>query len=189
MPIRLKSVLSSRDLPSPELGALVLDGEAYRVDDCIASIDQPAGPLIRASALALELPPRLIAEQHTAAWVWGATALPPVRHEVCADITARARPPLDARVNVREVVILREDITVLAGIPITAPARTAIDLARFVPHWSDEETRIIAELLRIADCSVFDCARAMNRKRNLPNKKIALSRLAECAALMAASQG
>jgi hypothetical protein len=187
MPIRLKSVLSSRDLPSPELGALVLDGEAYRVDDCVATIDQASGPLIRASALALELPPRLIAEQHTAAWVWGATPLPPARHEVCADITARARPPWDARMNVREVVILHEDITVLAGVSITAPMRTAIDLARFVAEWSDDEARVVAELLAIADRSVLECARAMNRKRNLPNKKIALVRLAECASLMPSS--
>jgi hypothetical protein len=81
---------------------------------------------------------------------------------------------------VREVVILHDDIAVLAGTAVTIPMRTAIDLARFVETWSDEETRIVSELLRIARCTVLDCARVMNRRRNLPNKRIALQRLALC---------
>jgi hypothetical protein len=177
---RLSSVLSGRDLPRAELGALVLDGEAYRLGDCVAAIDQVPGPATRAAALALELPPRLIAEQHSAAWVWGVVPAPPSRHEVCADISARTRPALDTRLSVREVVILHEDIVVLGGTSITAPMRTAIDLARFVVEWSAEESRIASELMLLARCSVLDCARVMNRKRNLPNKKIALERLAAC---------
>jgi hypothetical protein len=180
MPLRLSSVLSSRDLPRAELGALVLDGEAYRLDDCVALIDQASVPIVRAAALARELPPRLIAEQHSAAWIWGVIHAPPAPHEVCADITARARPPLDARLSVREVVILHDDIVTLAGTAVTTPMRTAIDLARFVSEWSDEESRIVRELLRLAGCTILDCARVMNRKRNLPNKKIALERLAGC---------
>jgi hypothetical protein len=157
-----------------------LDGEAYRLGECVAAIDQPCGPALRAAALALELPPRLIAEQHTAAWVWGAISQPPARHEVCADSSARTRPAFDARLSVREVIILHEDVATLAGTAVTIPMRTAIDLARFVDVWTDEETRTVAELLRLARCTVLDCARAMNRKRNLPNKKIALERLALC---------
>jgi hypothetical protein len=182
MPVRLRSVLSSHDLPSAELAALVLDGEVYRVDECVAAIDQSSGPAIRAGALALELPPRLIAEQHSAAWIWGVIDTPPARHEVCADSRARTRPPAVARLNVREVVILHEDIAILAGIPVTTPMRTAIDLARFVTGWNDEESRIVRELLRLAGCTVLDCARVMNRRRNLPGKKIALERLAGCVA-------
>jgi hypothetical protein len=143
--MRLSSVLSSRDLPGAELAALILDGEVYRVDDCVVAIDQSSGPAIRATALGLELPPRLIAEQHSAAWIWGVIDVPPARHEVCADSTARTRPSADARLNVREVVILHEDIVVLAGIPVTTPMRTAIDLARFVDRWNGEESRIVGE--------------------------------------------
>ncbi len=180
MSSRLPAALSRRDLPAPELTALVLDGEAYRLDDCAAPIDQVAGPLLRAAVLAAELPARLIAEQHTAAWVWGALPQPPGRHEVCADITARARPALDARLSVREVVILHDDIVPLSGARVTTPLRTAIDLARFVARWDVEEARIVTELLALAGCSVVECARVMNRRRNLPNKRIALDRLADC---------
>jgi hypothetical protein len=178
MSLRLSSVLSGRDLPRAELGALVLDGEAYRLGDCVAAIDEVPGPTTRATALALELPSRLIVEQHSAAWVWGALALPPVRHEVCSDVCARTRPALDNRLTVREVVILHEDVVQLGGTTVTSPMRTAIDLARFVSSWNPNEARTVRELMRLAGCSVLDCARVMNRKRNLPNKKIALERLA-----------
>ena len=180
MPLRLGTVLSPSDFPTPELTALVLDGEAFRVDQCVAPVDTVPGPVLRAAALVAELPPRLIAEQHTAAWVWGVVADPPCLHEVCVDITARVRPTLDARLSVREVVVLHEDVAVVAGLTVTTPMRTAIDLTRFVEDWSDEEARIVRELLALGECDILDCARVMNRKRNLPGKRIALERLSGC---------
>jgi hypothetical protein len=177
---RLNSILSRHEFPASELGALVLDGEVYRVDQCVAPVDEIAGPLLRAAALAAELPPRLIAEQHSAAWIWGAQPNPPGRHEVCADIAARARPALGALLNVREVVLLHEDTAVLAGLTVTTPMRTAIDLARFVRRWDDDEAEVVRTLLALGGVNILDCARAMNRKRNLPNKRVALERLARC---------
>jgi hypothetical protein len=171
-------VLSRSEFPAPELAALVLDGEVYKVDDCVAPLDEVSGPPLRAAALGAELPPRLIAEQHSAAWVWGAQPFPPERHEVCADITARTRPALGALLAVREVVLLHEDTAVLSGLAVTTPMRTAIDLARFVPEWNDAESVILGALLDLGGFDVLDCARAMNRRRNLPNKRLALERLA-----------
>lgn len=176
--MRLNAVLYRSEFPTPELQALVLDGEAYRVDDCVAPVDEITGPLQRAAALAVELPARLIAEQHSAAWVWGAQSHPPRRHEVCADITARTRPTVGALLSVREVVLLHEDTSLLAGLAVTTPMRTAIDLARFVPRWDDSEAEIVRGLLALAGVGIVECARVMNRKRNLPNKRIALERLA-----------
>jgi hypothetical protein len=180
MPRLLPAVLSPRDFPAPELTALVLDGEAYRVANCVAPLDEIPGPLIRAAALASELPARLIAEQHTAAWVWGAQPHPPGRHEVCADSSARIRPSVHTGLRVREVVILHEDTTTLGDLTITTPMRTALDLSRFVANWNDGETQILRELLRIGGFGILDCARVMNRRRNLPGKRVALARLALC---------
>jgi hypothetical protein len=176
--MRLPPVLTRSDFSAPELAALVLDGEGYRVDDCVAPVDQVPGPLQRATALVAEIPQRLIAEQHSAAWIWGAQAQPPQRHEVCADITARTRPAVGVLLSLREVVLLHEDTVVLAGLAVTTPMRTAIDLARFVPEWDDTEADIVRALLTVGRVSVLDCARAINRRRNLPNKRIALERLA-----------
>ena len=177
---RMGGVVSERDFPAAELRALVLDGEVWPVDDCVVALDEANGPFIRAAVLALELPPRLIVEQHSTAWVWGAAPLPPTRHEVCADISARARPPLDSGLNVREVVILHDDIATLAGIAVTTPMRTAIDLARFSTQWGQDEIGIVKGLLVMGGFGILDCARVMNRRRNLPNKKMALERLAQC---------
>ena len=176
----LSPVLSRHDFAEPELAALVLDGEVYRVGSSVAPLDEVASPALRAASLALELGPRLIAERHTAAWVWGAQSSPPLRHEVCADITARLRPALDAGLSVREVVILHEDIGVLGDLAVTTPMRTAIDLARFTATWNQNETRTVRELLRLGGFDILDCARVMNRKQNLPNKRIALERFALC---------
>jgi hypothetical protein len=174
----LSPVLSPFDFPSAELSAILLDGEAYRVGQSVAPIDEVPGPLMRAAALSAELPPRLIAEQHTAAWIWGAQPYPPERHEVCADTAARLRPALDASLAVREVVIRPEDTRLVGDLMVTSPLRTAIDLARFVDHWTDEEAAVIASLLRLGDVTLEDCARSMNLRRNLPRKRRALERLA-----------
>ena len=181
MSIRLSSVLSRSEFSAPELGALVLDGEAYRVDECVAPVDEPPGPLLRAAALSAQLPVRLIAEQHSAAWIWGAQSQPPLRHEVCADISARMRPPVSSKLAVREVVLLHDDTTILAGLHVTTPMRTAIDLARFVTDWTNAEAEIVRALLTLGDWGILDCARVMNRRPNLPNKRIALERLGACA--------
>jgi hypothetical protein len=187
--MRLRPVLSGSEFAVPELRSLVLDGEAFRVDDCVAPIDEIDGPVLRAAALAAQLPARLIAEQHTAAWIWGAQPVPPIRHEVCADITARTRPVLGAPLAVREVVLLHEDTAQLAGILVTTPMRTAIDLARFVADWNEGEAHIVAALLELGGCDILDCARVMNRKRNLPGKRIALERLAGCLDVRAGGAG
>jgi hypothetical protein len=175
---RLPAILDTGAFPSSELRALVLDGEAYRVDECVAAVDEIPTPILRAQALATILPDRLIAEQHTAAWIWGAQFEPPLQHEVCADIGARSRPSPSSRLLVREVVILHEDVAVLAGLRVTTPMRTAIDLARFVTDWTEDEAHILGELTRLGGFSALDCARTMNRRRNLPAKKLALERLA-----------
>jgi hypothetical protein len=63
---------------------------------------------------------------------------------------------------------------------LTTPMRTAIDLARFVAEWNPVEAEIVRALLGLGPTTILDCARVMNRRRNLPNKKIALERLAGC---------
>jgi hypothetical protein len=177
MTSRFSPILSRSEFSRSELDALRLDGEVFRLDDCSVPVDEIPGTLLRAAVLVTELPPRLIVEQHSAAWVWGAVADPPLRHEVCADAAARTRPAVGAHLRVREVVIERDDFTMLAGATVTRPLRTAIDLARFVAEWSDSESRIISELMRIGGFDSADCAHAMNRRRNLPNKRMALARL------------
>jgi hypothetical protein len=174
---RLPAVLSEREFSVAELGALRLDGEVYRVDDTVVPLDQVLTPQLRAEVLSARLSDRLIAEQHSAAWVWGAVAQPPVPHEVCSNIAARTRPVFGASLNIREVVLSSTDTTTISTLVLTTPMRTAIDLARFVADWTHAEARIATGLMRIGGFGAIDCAKAINSRRNLPNKLLALERL------------
>jgi hypothetical protein len=137
-------------------------------------IDQPIGIEQRAASLATYCDDRLIVEQHSAAWIWGALAQPPERHELCASIGARSRSVHPLRLVVREVVISDSDWVTVAGIRVTTPLRTAADLARFA---EDFDLQLIERLLADAGLTIDDCRHDLESRRNLPRKKIALQRL------------
>jgi hypothetical protein len=174
MPHRLSSLLSELDLPLAELRAAALDGELFAIDGCWAPIDEPDRTSQRALALAVQLPARVILEQRSAAWVWGLLDAPPRPHDLCTAIGARVRtgPGWPAA---REVVIDDDETAVISGIRVTKPLRTVIDLARFGESFDEP---LALRLLAFGAVTVGDCVEAMNRRRNLPGKRLALHRLA-----------
>jgi hypothetical protein len=178
---RLPSVLFHSDLPEAELHAAKLDGEVYCVDRCFSPVDEIEGQLGRARSLVLSVPGTLIAEQRTAAWVHGALRDPPLRHQFCTDITARMRPPALVAITVREVVIEDRDLLDLAGLRITTPLRTVVDLARNIVEFDDDELSTIGDLMRIGRFGAAECRALLDRRRNLPNKRLALERIEEAA--------
>jgi hypothetical protein len=173
----LPPVLSPADLPEAELRAARLDGEVFPVGECFSPVDEVVGPMHRARSLAALLPPRLIAEQHSAAWVLGASDSPPSRPELCTDSDARTRPTALALLAVREVVIDASEYSWLGGIRVTTPLRTAIDLARFSDAFGAEEREIVARLAESGRFRLGDVIEAIERRRNLPRKRIAMMRL------------
>lgn len=177
MTSRLLPVLSRTDLPEAELRAARLDGEVFAVGECFCPVDEVIGPAHRARSLAAVLPPRMIAEQHSAAWVLGATSVPPWRPELCTDADARTRPASLAMLTVREVVIDSSEFTWMGGMRVTTPLRTAIDLARFSAPFGAEEQEIVAKLAELGRFQLSDCIEAIESRRNLPRKRSALQRL------------
>jgi len=151
-----------------------LEGQLVGVDDAFAPIDQPPTPTQRAASLAVYCEQRLIAERHTAAWIWGATRAAPRRHELCVSIGARARSPDPGRLHVREVVIAPHEIARLGEVRVTTPMRTAIDLARFPEAF---DAALFTALLNVAHLTVAECVAELRNRRNLPQKKLALTRL------------
>jgi hypothetical protein len=172
----LPPVLGALDLPAAELNAARLDGEVFALDECFCPIDEIEQSIHRARALAAILPARLIAEQRTAAWIFGVLDRPPTRHQVCADIDARTRPP-SVRIGVREVVLADGDVLSLGGMRVTTPLRTTVDLARFSPVFAGDEFTIIRALAAIGHFGLAECGAMLERGRNLPAKRRALSRL------------
>jgi hypothetical protein len=174
---RLAPVLHAGDLPLAELFAARLDGELVAIDEAFAPIDARRGPEERAWAAGRFWPQRLIAERATAAWIWGATADPPARHQLCASKDARARPPVPARSSVREVVIAADEYTLLGTVRVTTPLRTMVDLARFATGFDASDVGAVRFLAAFGGVRLDDCRRALDRRRNLPAKKLAWSRL------------
>lgn len=181
--MRLPAVLSSRDLPLPELQAARLDGELFCVDECFSPIDEVDRREHRATALALELAPKLIAEQRTAAWVHGALDTPPSIHELCARTETRVRPASLLRMSLREVVIDDGDLMKIGQLHLTTPVRTVVDLARFRAGFGDADRSIVVRLMAIGGFGIDECIELLDRRRNLPGKRAALERIrASCAA-------
>jgi hypothetical protein len=177
MSLRLPLVLSARDLPLPELLAASLDGELFRVGGAFAPLDEIVGPAHRAHAILDTAPARYIAEQHSAAWVWGAIEMPPRTHEFCVNIGARVTGSPARRHHVREVVIEQREIAAVGDVSVTTPLRTALDLARFSEHFGEGEARATLGLMRLAGFTIDDCLTELNGRRNLPNKRQAVDRI------------
>jgi hypothetical protein len=176
---RLAPVLHSGDLPLAELCAARLDGELVAVDDAFVAVDTAIVASVRAAAASRDWSPRLIAEQGTAAWIWGAAPTPPPRHQLCASLERRARPPTPARCVLREVVIDDDEILLAAGVPVTTPLRTLIDIARFSPDFGPDERTAVRELATLGGVTLAECRRALDRRRNLPGKRLAWARVRE----------
>jgi len=175
----LPPVLTTLDLPAPELAGMRLDGEVYRLAEGWCSIDVLETPAHRARVVRGLRSERLIAELGTAAWVWGATPVLPRLVEFCVDLGARARLRISPLVRVRELVLDPGDRVDLEGGAVTSRLRTAVDLARFRERLSDDDARSIVELAAGGGFGLDQCRELMDRRRNLPEKRRALARLSE----------
>jgi len=174
---RLASVLSTRDFPLAELCAARLDGELFPLDDCFTPIDEPDSALQRARSIGVKWPGRMIAERLTAAWIWGAVDLPPAKHELCVSLGARARASSRFRVTVREVVIDPDELITLGSVRVTNITRTLIDIARFAPEVDQQLATTMTRLAALGEVTLQHCNDALERRKNLPNKTIALERI------------
>jgi len=131
---------------------MVRQGLVRRVLREVYAVAQaPDDTRMRAAALTLVLPPGAIVADRTAAWLHGVDILPP-----SALVTP---PPLnvvhmtgDTRMRRPETDghrrgLIPTDITVVLGVPVTTPLRTALDLGRLL--WRFDALAAIDGFLRI----------------------------------------
>lgn len=177
---RLPAVLSSADLPAPELAACRLDGEVYAIDRCFVPVDTVEQPRHRALAARVGLSDRMIAERASAAWIWGAKRTPPRTHQFCVVLGARVSHSAATWLSVREVVLAGDDVVSLDGLRVTSPLRTALDLARFSSEFAAEERAMVRALAVLDSFDLAICLERLDVKRNLPNKRRAVERLLSC---------
>lgn len=130
-------LLTTDDWPEAELRAATLAGDLVEVGACWASIAEPQDPALRAASFAWSTgDTRVIAAGRTATWIWGARSRPPLPHDAC--VRAGQRIHRWGGDRIREVAITAEDLVHLAGVSVTTPVRTALDLLRVhgVEAWS-----------------------------------------------------
>jgi very-short-patch-repair endonuclease len=130
----------------------------------------------RAQALARVLPPDAVVCRRTAAWLYGVDAREPGRHHRVPrlDVAVPIGHQPIRRLGVRGFVqdLSARDITVVSGIPATAPLRTAVDLARWLPRRSAmacldallhlgliDQRQLLEEVERFAGFAYVDQAR------------------------------
>ena len=165
---RLQSVLSSVDLPAAELWAARLDGQLFRLGDCFMPIDEVQQPIHRARVVysAVSVLPgsdsRMIAEQRSAAWIWGALDVAPIRHQFCVGVNSRTGRDLSRIAVVREVVIDAREITMVGDFRVTTALRTVIDIARFSERFDAEEQRTVSILMRESSITLDECIAEMD---------------------------
>lgn len=165
------------ELPHVELQAICLDGECYRLGEGFLPIAVAPSTAARAAAALGTRSPRLIAARATAAWVWRAAERYPTTAQYLVDLAARWRPAPGDRLDVIESVIRPGDIVRFGSVAVTAPLRTAIDLARFGPRFGSTERDTVRRLARLGGFELGDALTAMDRGRNLSGKREAARRL------------
>lgn len=155
-----------------------LDGEVYALGECWCPVDVIDGPHVRAASLIPLAPRRAIIERFSAAWVYSLVP-EPSRHEFCVDLGARTHVWPSPRVHLREVVCPVGDTAVFGGALVTTPLRTVVDLARWArPEHEDDLTAVLLALLLYGGHSDTESARRRCMERSVPNRSVALHRLA-----------
>ena len=177
--MRIPSILSLRDLPPAELQAGVLDGELVRVGGAYCAIDTIIGSPQRAASVVVEAPSWAIAERHTAAWIFGVMDVQPSRLQLCVTSHGGVRPISTQRHEFREVVLAGDETIVIGELTVTTPLRAALDIARIDAEFLEPTRDVVRGLASVGRGFDFnDCVAALNARRNLPHKRLALERLA-----------
>ena len=190
----LPHLLTSADLPLPELQAAALDGDVYRLDRVFSSVAEFDLPWRRAAALAAVFGREFVVARTSAAWVWGALAVAPPTHEgyrpeyvpragfgprlvdgaplALGSPRAETLPSRRWRdspvgMSVSEVVLDVDDVVDFGAVRVTSAVRTVVDLVR-AEAWSAE---IAATVLGL--CSDHHVGPGRLRRRARPSKESA----------------
>lgn len=113
-----------------ELTAACLDGLLAPIGEGFMPADAVETTWMRARSLAPLVGDRWAAVRVSAAWVHGGVDAEPLRHHVQRAAAERVRPLREPSVIVHDVRIPAGDLVTIAGVRVSSPARTLVDLAR-----------------------------------------------------------
>lgn len=133
-------------LSTAELSAARLDGDVVEVGEAYMPTDAVETRELRAASMRPALSAALALTRTSAAWVHGALAEPPVRHDVQRFSARRIPSVVDTRLAYRDVALRREDVVMISGVAVTTPAKTLGDLVRDQCGGADTAAAIAAVL-------------------------------------------
>lgn len=165
-----------------ELSAACLDGVLVPLGEGFMPADAAETPWMRARSLAPLLAKRWAAVRCSAAWIHGALAQEPSPHHLQRAGATRIRARSDARSVYHDVRLDPGDVCTMAGVHITTPPRTLVDLARS----DDEGDLALARSWAAADPLTKRSAEAwLAQHPRFPHAKRAGAVLSATAALLA----
>ncbi len=143
--------LPDERLSSAELSAARLDGDLVEIGEGYMPADAVESTATRAASLRSICGTRLVVCSWSAAWVYGALNEPPARHAVMRGGTHRVGNLIDRRAIFHDVGVDGEDVTDLAGVMVTSPLRTLIDVARRIrePAHRDRARAVVGALIEL----------------------------------------
>ncbi len=167
---------------SEELQAMRIDGLVHRVcGQSYARADHHLDPASRAQSAMLCVPrslrSKVVLARQSAAWVYGCSALPATVILVTDHRRRTTALPPFSDALMHQVALGPCDVHLIGGVGVTAPLRTALDVA---VHGHDAWTA--PTLVRLATLPGLNCdlrlvVMALEAARRVPGKNRALARL------------
>ncbi len=176
---------------SEELQAMRLDGLVRRIyGSSYLRTDFLEDASVRAQCAARSVPrslrTRVALGRQCAAWIYGC-APPPLLLSLVTDHRRRTTSlPLFSNAAMHQVALGPFDVNLVAGVPVTTPLRTALDIAIH-----GEDTSAVDILCAIASTDSLECRlrlveAAVTTTRRVPGRTRALARLRQAQALTSA---
>jgi hypothetical protein len=141
--------LPDERLSTAELSAARLDGDLVEIGDGYMPADAVESTAMRAASLRSICGGRLVVCSWSAAWVYGALSDPPSRHTLMRGAAHRVGNLIDRRAIFHDVGVEDDDVKDVAGVLITSPLRTLIDVARRIrePQYRESAKFVVGALI------------------------------------------
>ncbi|MBB2977011.1 hypothetical protein FHX49_002603 [Microbacterium endophyticum] len=163
-----------------ELSAARLDGDVVELGEGFIPADAVETTALRAASLAPLLPPELAASHLSAAWVHGAIVEAPPRHTVVRSVSRRLHFRIGRRFIYRDAFVPEGDLENWAGIKVTTPTRTVVDLLR--GGSAEFAAAATAMILAVPERRTAALGWIETHNAPFPYKRRAIAFLNECAA-------
>ena len=159
-------------LPSEILQTLRMDGE---ISPDIELCDVPPTWQSRSRAVLEDYGPNVVLTGVSAMWALSASLRPAVFTASSAS-RIRSRKVSTSAISWEERRFDMSELFLERGIGVSSPLRTICDVLRF-PHFTVQNKTDVETLIHITNSGVHDIYVALNQKRKVPYKEMALSRL------------